>query len=143
MPGPAEVRLPRAVGQVPASPASRGTATVAAAPGGPADVPRPSLPANPAAALEKAALQAFFQGNYLTALSLLDDSAFKQNPTPRRLFYIACSNAALGLLEGEKGRGRITAARIQFAQANGLDSQFAVDRRYISPRILDTLSARR
>ena len=108
--------------------------------GGAAVAPPNSLPANPAAAtIERAALRAFFEGNYRTALTLLDNTALKQNPTPRRLFYLACSNAALGLLEGDKGRSRITAARVQFAQAKGLDSQFAVDRRYISPRILATL----
>ena len=89
--------------------------------------------------LERSALRAFYSGDYSQALALLGDARLKAVETPRRLFYEACSNAALGLLEGPEGEARMLTARAEFARANGLGASFAVDRRYLSPRILAAL----
>src|SRR5262249_11889583 len=57
----------------------------------------------------------------------------------RILFYIACSNAALALLEGAGGKARLTRAQEQYRQLRTKDELFTVDRRYISPQILNSL----
>lgn len=89
--------------------------------------------------LERDGLSAFYRGNYQQALAVLS----KVPPdlsTPRVFLYMACSNAALALLEGDdKGQARLQRARELFRQARPQQNTFAVDRKYISPRIIRIL----
>ena len=57
--------------------------------------------------------------------------------TPRAYFYLACSQTALAIL-GRADANAVTDARANLARA-GNQAQFAADRRYISPRVLQML----
>src|SRR5438874_10600142 len=54
----------------------------------------------------------------------------------RVLLYMACSTAALALLEGAKGTARMQQARELFQQAQPNTNAFTLDRKYISPEIM-------
>jgi hypothetical protein len=88
--------------------------------------------------LERSGLGAFYRGNYREALGTLGKVPAELT-SPRVLFYLACSNAALALLEGEKGTTRLQRARELFRRARPQENTFAVDRKYISPRIIRVL----
>ncbi len=84
---------------------------------------------------ERAGIEWFFRGRYEVALQILEAV-----PAPRRsargVFYLACSNAAAGLLKGPDGADLIAAARAQFAEARRRGLRPTAEERYISPRIL-------
>jgi hypothetical protein len=94
--------------------------------------------------LERQALSAFYRGEYAQAQSILEGGDYEKLATTdlsrrKRLFYLACSNAALALTETGPG-DRLSAARTDFVTAQGNGPSFADDRRYISPRILSALT---
>ena len=91
-----------------------------------------------AARLERVALGAFYRGNYQQALATLGQVP-GDVATPRVLFYMACSNAALALLNGEKGKAQLQSARDLFKKAQPGQNRFSIDRKYISPRIMRAL----
>lgn len=91
------------------------------------------------ATLERTALRAFYVGAYAEAIDLLN-RVIKQSPrNPRAHFYLACSKAALGLMQGANGRRDLEAARSAYLKAQSLGARFTTDRRYISPRVLGAL----
>lgn len=87
---------------------------------------------------ERGGLGAFYRGQYQQALEIFNGVPTDAR-TPRTVFYMACSNAALALLDGPKGQVRLQAARDLYRGAQPNQGGFAVDRRYISPRILRAL----
>jgi tetratricopeptide (TPR) repeat protein len=87
---------------------------------------------------ERGGLGAFYRGQYQQALDILNGVPADIR-TPRIVFYMACSNAALGLLDGPKGRGRLQSARDLFKGIRPNLSGLTVDRRYISPTIIRAL----
>lgn len=88
--------------------------------------------------LEHAAVTAFYKGNYQAALG-----TFARMPpsqiTPRVLFYQACTNAALALVEGPAGASRLARARALYAQAEPGRNSFERHRRFVSPQIIRAL----
>lgn len=85
--------------------------------------------------LEKTALRAFYSGKYETAAETLEPLARGKGRTARTLFYLACSNAAMGFFKGKEGEALLARAREQFAEARRLDPRLVIDRSLISPRI--------
>lgn len=92
--------------------------------------------------LEGTALRAFYSGRYQTAAEILSELAAGKGRSARVLFYLACSNSALGLLSGKDGEALLRKARQQWADAKRLDPTFAPDDRLISPRIIAVLQSR-
>ena len=91
-----------------------------------------------ATAVMRTALRAFFSGEYQTTIRLLEPmDAGPQSP--RALLYLACSHAALALLEGPKGTARLQRGRELYARVRQATAKFAVDRRLLSPQILRAL----
>jgi hypothetical protein len=90
----------------------------------------------------RSALRAFFGGDYQQTLRLLEPLSRNPDATPRMLFYLACSNVALALLEGPKGQVRLEQGRQLYARVRANASELASDRRFISPQILQALERR-
>jgi hypothetical protein len=90
------------------------------------------------AAAERNGIVAFYSGEYAQAISLLQTLP---SNSPRASFYLACSNAALSLVEGQKDPTRLQTARQQYSRARASENRFEPDRKYISPRILRLLDA--
>lgn len=89
--------------------------------------------------LEGTALRAFYSGKYQAAADILGELAAGNGRSARVLFYLACSNSALGLLSGKNGEPLVSKARQQLAEAKKLDPTFAAEGRLISPRIIAAL----
>jgi hypothetical protein len=85
---------------------------------------------------ERTALLAFYEGDYAKTIALLQPYSAGADASPRLLFYLACSNVAVGLLEGPAGGPRIKEAREFYARARVEAAALAVDRRFVSPTIL-------
>jgi hypothetical protein len=84
--------------------------------------------------IERAAVRAFYAGRYESAAELLSPLAAEADGSPRAIFYLACSHAALGLMKGEAGL--LTRARELFARARQARLALADgEKRLISPRI--------
>jgi hypothetical protein len=88
--------------------------------------------------LERDGLMAFYRGDYQRALDTLGKVAADVK-TPRVAFYLACSTAALGLIQDDKSK--LQRAHELFQQARPKDNPFTVDRKYISPSIIRVLDA--
>jgi hypothetical protein len=86
---------------------------------------------------EQAAVSAYLSGQYDQAATLLAGAASGSAATPRAYFYLACSRTALAIL-GQADAAAVTSARALLARA-GDPAQFAADRRYVSPRVLQML----
>lgn len=92
--------------------------------------------------LERPALRTFYAGDYEQALEMLQRIPLEKAPAIARdriLFYMACSHAALALLEGPQGNSRLQKAQEFFRQSQRHQTPFTVDRSYISPRIIGAL----
>jgi hypothetical protein len=98
---------------------------------------RPVPPGQVAAANEQAAIVAYLSGNYDQVPLLLGRAVTANAATPRAYFYLACSHTVLAILGGGDANS-LTDARAMLARA-GDPAQFAEDRRYISPRVLQML----
>jgi tetratricopeptide (TPR) repeat protein/predicted Ser/Thr protein kinase len=95
--------------------------------------------------MARAGLRAFYQGEYAKALDVLEripKTAVSSVQRERVVFYMACSNAALALLEGRKGALRLDKARKLFQLAQPEKNPFTLDRKHISPEILGALEGR-
>jgi hypothetical protein len=88
--------------------------------------------------LEHAAVTAFYKGNYQAALGTFARMSPSQI-TPRVLFYQACTNAALALVEGPAGASRLTRARALYARSDPKRNSFERHRRFVSPQIIRAL----
>jgi tetratricopeptide (TPR) repeat protein len=87
--------------------------------------------------IERAAIRAFYGGRYESAVELLGPLAADADGSPRAVFYLACSHAALGLIKGEAGAPLLTRARELFARVRSARPALADgEKRLISPRIL-------
>jgi hypothetical protein len=89
--------------------------------------------------LERDALKAFFTGEYEKSVGLLERLILDAPDSGRGYFYLACNNAALGLLAGASGAAKIRQAQSQYARIRARQQDFEVDRRYISSKILQLL----
>jgi len=92
------------------------------------------------AELERAGLRAFYTGRYEAAAQLLQGLAGGQKPSARVLYYLACTNASLALLQGRDGEALLDKARAQYRQARTLDPRF--EGPLISPRVLESVKQR-
>ncbi|HEV3141064.1 MAG TPA: protein kinase, partial [Vicinamibacterales bacterium] len=102
-------------------------------------------PVTEADRMSRAGLRAFYHAEYdkaLEAFRRIPKSASGGLPRERVLLYMACSTAAMALLEGEKGRTRLQQARELFQQAQPDKNPFALDRKYISPEIIGALEGK-
>jgi len=97
--------------------------------------------ASAATAVIRNALRSFFGGDYQTTIRLLEPVAASAQPSSRALFYLACSHAALALLESPRGDERLQKGRQLYTRARKGPETFAVDRRFISPQVLRELEA--
>ena len=96
------------------------------------------------AGLERQALSAFYHGDYRGALTMLERATSQDpRPSPRDFLYMACSEAALALLDGRDVASRMEHARALFARARPQENDFSLDRQYISPRLLRELEGGR
>jgi hypothetical protein len=111
---------------------------VASRPVAPTPTNPPTAPGLSAAADEQAGIAAYLSGQYDRASSLLTAAAPATGATARAYFYLACSRTALAITVGQADAAAVAAARATLARA-GDPAQFAADRRYISPRILQAL----
>jgi hypothetical protein len=94
------------------------------------------------ARIERDAVRQFFKGDYQGAKMTLESSVNNGLVSPRIYLYLACSNAALSLLDGpSQNTALLQQARQQYAQAQPQRNPFTADRQYISPRILELLAA--
>ena len=106
--------------------------------------PTERKPVSEADRLARAGLRAFYRAEYdkaLEAFSRIPKSASGGLPRERVVFYMACSTAAMALLEGAKGRPRLQQARELFQQSQPDRNPFTLDRKYISPEIIGALEA--
>lgn len=95
----------------------------------------PPPPPDPLAQQRDAALLAYFTGDYEQAAKILSDVNDKVGST-QTLFYLACSNAALGLMRGPNGKELLARATRQFAMVKQMEPGFVADPSLISPRII-------
>jgi hypothetical protein len=86
---------------------------------------------------EQAVIGAYLSGQYDQVSSLLAPAVAANAGTPRAYFYLACSRTALAILR-QSDANAVNEARAVLARA-GDPAQFAADRRYISPRVLQML----
>ena len=86
---------------------------------------------------EQAAISAYLSGQYDRVSSLLGSAVAANTGTPRAYFYLACSQTAMAIL-GQSDANAVNDARAMLLRA-GDPAQFAADRRYISPRVLQML----
>jgi hypothetical protein len=86
---------------------------------------------------EREAILLYFRGDYSGARSRLQ--AFSETPSPRMHLYLACSQAALALLN--KDANLAAEARRTYSRAQSGGGQFTTDLRYISPAIVKVLNA--
>lgn len=98
---------------------------------------RPIAPGAVAAANEQAAIGAYLSGQYDQVETLIGKDVAANSATPRAYFYLACSQTALAIL-GRADANAVNDARTTLSRA-GNPAQFAADRRYISPRVLQML----
>jgi len=89
---------------------------------------------------EQAAVTAYLSGQYDRTAQLLAAATGATSASPRATFYLACSRAALVIL-GQADAASLAEARAALTRAGGA-AQFAADRRYISPRVLQLVEAR-
>ena len=87
-------------------------------------------------AAEREAVLLFHRGDYAGARQRLQ--AFPETPSPRMHLYLACSQAALAILNNDTSLA--AAARRTYALARPNADQFATDLRYISPTIVKLLN---
>jgi hypothetical protein len=93
-------------------------------------------------ALTRAGIRAFYLGSYEQSRQLLE-VVVQQSPTSSRAsLYIACSLAALGLLNPPMDPKTLQTARGLYQIANQGQTDFSADRQFISPRIIDLLEQR-
>lgn len=85
---------------------------------------------------EVKALMAFYSADYNRSIVLLEKLASRNGRSARLHFYLGCSHAALGLLQGRNGKPELQKSREHFARSRQLDPALHYDARYISPRIL-------
>lgn len=83
--------------------------------------------------LERQALVQFFSGNYAQADTLLTQLAATPSPSPRTLYYLACSRVAM-VFAGEAPTSALAEARQIVGRAGGMED-FAQDFAMTSPRI--------
>jgi len=94
----------------------------------------------------RAGLRAFYQGEYGRALDVLEHipkNAASSVARERVVFYMACTQAAMALLEGAKGTQRLEKARKLYQLAEPARNAFTLDRKHISPEILGALEGSR
>ncbi len=88
--------------------------------------------------VERQGVQAFLQGQYEAALQTLTGLVKRGGASPRAQFFLACSQAALGLLQGG-ATSQLAGARATYRAARQQQGQFTRERRFVSPRILQVL----
>jgi hypothetical protein len=92
-------------------------------------------------AAERAAMLAFFEGNYQRSVSTLADAEKKTALSPRGHFYRACSLASLATRGKVTNQAQLREARRQYAIAAQNAAEFDRDLKFISPRLLELLRA--
>jgi len=108
----------------------------------PSATPAPERKLTEGDKMARAGLRAFYQGEYTKALDVLEripKNAASSVARERVVFYLACSNAAIALLEGDKGKERLDKARKLYQLAEPGKHPFTLDRKHISPEILGAL----
>jgi hypothetical protein len=91
--------------------------------------------------LERAAIRAFYAGEYAQASALLRKVIAADSSSARAHLYLACTDAAVALTRGPQGTLQLRDARAEFARARALDTRLKIDRQFISPRVLSTLES--
>jgi hypothetical protein len=87
--------------------------------------------------VERQGVQAFLQGRYDAAARTLAGLVKSGGASPRVQFFLACSQAALALLQGGTN-SNIAAARASY-RAAGQQNQFTRERQFVSPKVLQLL----
>jgi hypothetical protein len=87
--------------------------------------------------LEDRGLLAFLSGDYQQAIVLLERVVVESKDSAEPWFYLGCSHAAQGLLQGKKGVESLQKAQREFAQSRKLDPKLTDAHKLISPRILE------
>jgi hypothetical protein len=89
---------------------------------------------------ESAGIRAFYGGRYSEAIDLLIPLSAGPSPSAKALYYLACSQAALGLMRGPEGQEHLAKAAANVATMRRMKLPAPlVDVRLISPRILHAL----
>ena len=89
---------------------------------------------------EQTAISAYLSGRYDQAAAILAGVESGTGSSPRAYFYLACSRTALAAT-GQADPASIAGARVILTLA-GDQAQFAADKRYISPRVLQMLGVK-
>lgn len=85
--------------------------------------------------LEDRGLLAFLSGDYQNAIMFLERTILLKKDSAESWFYLGCSHASLGLLQGKEQL--LQKAQGEFAQARKLNSKLAYSPALVSPRILE------
>jgi hypothetical protein len=88
---------------------------------------------------ERAAMVAFFEGNYQRSVATLADVEKKTALSPRGHFYRACSLASLATRGKVTNQAQLLEARRHYAIAAQNAAEFDRDLKFISPRLLELL----
>lgn len=97
-------------------------------------------PVNEARA-ELEGMTAYLAGDYDAAIRILKPVFDVDPPSQRVAFYLACSYVARAVLGGAAGEDILAEARQMFTYAAGDSAQFAADRAFISPVVLQRLGS--
>jgi len=87
--------------------------------------------------LEDRGLLAFLSGDYQQAIILLERVANAKEDSAETWFYLGCSHAAIGFLQGKEGQPLLQKAQREFEQVRKLDPKFKTTPGFISPRIVE------
>ena len=87
--------------------------------------------------LEDRGFLAFFSGDYQQAIMHLELVIAAKKDSAETWFYLGCSHAALGLLQGKEGKQLLQKAQHEFAETRKFDPKLDYLPGLISPRIRD------
>jgi TolA-binding protein len=82
-------------------------------------------------------IRAYFEGNYDQAIMELDDCVKKYFQSAHLHVFLACALASKYYLEGASNSELVENARKHFRKVKELDSNYRLQERYVSPRIIE------
>jgi len=85
----------------------------------------------------KEGLTSFFEGNNIQSIKLLSEALFVYGTNPNVQAFLGSAYATEYFLSGEEDKESLQKALIEFDNVKKLDSNYRLDNRYFSPRILE------
>jgi len=85
----------------------------------------------------KEGLTSFFEGNKTQSIKLLSEALFAYGTNPNVQAFLGSAYATEYFLSGEGDKESLQKALTEFDNVKKLDSNYRLDSRYFSPRILE------